>query len=67
MKGGQQPVSLQADKCLKRGTIQHELLHVLGFMHEQNRPDRDDYVHILYKNIPKSKLFYALFVANKIF
>ncbi|KAJ6634635.1 Zinc metalloproteinase nas-4 [Pseudolycoriella hygida] len=38
--------------CLKmRGAIQHELLHVLGLLHEQCRPDRDDFIDILWNNI----------------
>lgn len=38
--------------CLRMpGAIQHELLHVLGLLHEQSRPDRDDHVQIVWPNI----------------
>ncbi|KAI9526579.1 hypothetical protein NQZ68_038292 [Dissostichus eleginoides] len=46
-----QLVSLQKNGCLYTGTVQHEVLHALGFHHEQVRSDRDSYVSILYQNI----------------
>lgn len=51
--GGKQPLSLQKDGCLYNGTIMHEFLHALGFSHEQERPDRDNYVKVFIKNVEK--------------
>lgn len=55
--GGKQEVNLQSPGCLsKPGTAIHELMHALGFLHEQNREERDSYVSIQYQNIQPSTM-----------
>lgn len=57
VQGGAQLVSLQKPtatnkaSCIWKGTVAHELLHALGFWHEQSRIDRDNYVTINWQNI----------------
>ncbi|CAJ1050010.1 high choriolytic enzyme 2-like [Xyrichtys novacula] len=46
-----QPISLSQRGCLYLDTVQHEVLHALGFHHEQVRSDRDEHVTILTQNI----------------
>ena len=50
-------VSLQTPNCLWQGLINHELVHVLGFWHEQSRLDRDKHIRILYENILPDAIF----------
>lgn len=55
MIGGSQAVSLQSPGCLWAGVAAHELMHALGFVHEQSRSDRDHHVSILWENIIDGK------------
>lgn len=49
--GGAQVLSIKRSGCLYHGIIQHEIIHALGFQHEQTRSDRDRYVRINWENI----------------
>lgn len=51
-------VSTLGPGCEIKGIVMHEILHVLGFYHEQNRPDRDLYVDINETNVAVIRDFY---------
>ncbi|KAF9417385.1 hypothetical protein HW555_005482 [Spodoptera exigua] len=47
--------------CMSLGDIAHEIMHVLGFAHEHTRPDRDQYITILWDNIkPGYKKYFEI-------
>ncbi|XP_057307442.1 hatching enzyme 1.2-like [Hydractinia symbiolongicarpus] len=50
---GRQQISLGRG-CGTKGVTIHEMMHALGFYHEQSRRDRNQYITIHYNNIRKS-------------
>ncbi|KAK2842742.1 hypothetical protein Q5P01_012942 [Channa striata] len=50
-QGNAQTVSLMSNGCIYFGTVQHELIHALGFDHEQCRSDRDQHIQVLLQNV----------------
>uniref|UniRef100_A0A0K2UU33 Metalloendopeptidase n=1 Tax=Lepeophtheirus salmonis TaxID=72036 RepID=A0A0K2UU33_LEPSM len=44
-------VNLARRVCMSQAIITHELFHALGFLHEQNRPDRDEFIRVSWNNI----------------
>ncbi|KAJ6635889.1 Zinc metalloproteinase nas-15 [Pseudolycoriella hygida] len=49
-QGGRQIMKMFGE-CMRNGAMLHELGHVVGFNHEHQRPDRDDYILIHFENI----------------
>ncbi|XP_068584754.1 hatching enzyme 1.2-like [Cebidichthys violaceus] len=47
----EQALSLMQQGCLYHNVVQHELLHALGFKHEQCLSDQDQHIRILWENV----------------
>ncbi len=54
-----QPISIGGG-CNFVGTVIHEMMHCIGFFHEQSRRDRDDHVEIIEDNIDTDRKSYLL-------
>ena len=53
--GGLQQIFLNFDCGYQ--TVLHEIMHALGFVHEQQLPYRDNFVNILWENIEEDSLY----------
>jgi len=53
-QGGRQDIWV-ADDC-SSGSLIHEIGHAVGFEHEHTRPDRDQFITILWENIAEDKV-----------
>ncbi|XP_055373150.1 seminal metalloprotease 1-like [Condylostylus longicornis] len=58
-QGGMQILNLKPYEvgtgCFRLGTIIHEMIHALGFYHQQSAADRDLYIKIVDENISEGK------------
>lgn len=54
-QGGQQVIKLSFLCAKYTEVVIHEIGHVVGFWHEQSRPDRDDFITVLWENIQTGK------------
>ena len=54
---GYQEISLTIPGCMEHHIVVHEMMHAVGFGHEQNRWDRDHYITVHYENIVKNMAY----------
>lgn len=63
-EGGPQPMIIDENLCSK-GSVIHELLHCLGFLHMHTANNRDNYIKVNWRNIrDDAKLNFKPFVAH---
>ncbi|KAK7087398.1 zinc metalloproteinase nas-13-like [Littorina saxatilis] len=49
--GGPQAIGLSRG-CVHKGVVIHEIGHAIGWIHEQARPDRDQFIRVNFNRIP---------------
>lgn len=59
-RSGQSQTVTLGSGCEYRGTIAHEIMHLLGFYHEQTRTDRDQYIDVNKDNIIPGMYIHSL-------
>jgi hypothetical protein len=63
MVGGRQAITV-SDYC-DASILTHEIGHAIGFLHEQERSDRERYIKILYDNIlPENRIWFNTYLPN---
>ena len=50
-------MNLQPDGCMLTRIVAHELGHLLGFIHEHQRPDRDQYLDVFLQNVTSQNAY----------
>jgi len=62
---GPSNLNLNVDNCFYTlGHAIHEMLHTLGVYHEHMRPDRDNYIMIMWENIRKGNEYDTKLIPN---
>lgn len=57
-QNGEQIVSI-GQGCTTKSTVMHELMHAIGFFHENSRYDRDQFVKVLWWNIKQGETHHS--------
>lgn len=50
-QGGRQTIECALHRNFRSGNLVHEMLHAVGFYHEHQRSDRDNYIEVDYNNV----------------
>ncbi|XP_011300429.1 zinc metalloproteinase nas-4-like isoform X2 [Fopius arisanus] len=54
-QGAGQAINLQLPKCIRHGSIIHEIMHAIGFHHQHSTYNRDEYIEVVWENIKTGK------------